>query len=93
MIKTVFFLLPFLFLFSCQADQNSISESERDAKIDSLVGVRMQEITRQATEDLDRRKAIEIKAKADSIVAAQVESTAHHPAPADNTIPGNVPMP
>lgn len=56
---------------SCGTNQQTIKESERDAIIDSMVAQRMEEITRQAVEDLDRRRSIEVKAKADSIVTAK----------------------
>lgn len=41
------------------------------AKADSIVGARLEELNQQATEDLDRRLSIEVKPKADSIVAAR----------------------
>lgn len=40
-------------------------------KVDSTVGTKLEELNQQATEDLDRRLAIEVKPKADSIVAAR----------------------
>lgn len=46
-------------------DQNAI-----DAKVDSIVGERLDELNMEAQEDLDRRIAIEVKPKADSIVEA-----------------------
>lgn len=55
---------------SCGGKEEAISESEKRAKVDSLVGVRQEEVVKEATEDLDRRMAIEVKQKADSIVEA-----------------------
>lgn len=55
---------------SCGSKQQTMSENEVNAKVDSLVGLRIEEISRQAMEDRDRRIAIEVKAKADSIVQA-----------------------
>lgn len=58
-------------LFTACKDKNEeLSPSAIQARVDSLVGVRMEELNRQAMDDLDRRMSIEIKAKADSIVAA-----------------------
>jgi hypothetical protein len=67
----VFSVILLILIGSCQADNKTIKESERDAMIDSLVGIRMEEVNRQAMEDLDRRRSIEIKAKADSIVSSK----------------------
>ncbi len=60
-----------LILFAaCSPSSPSLNQNEIDARVDSLVGVRMESLQREAMEDLDRRIAIEVKAKADSIVAA-----------------------
>jgi len=86
-------LIATLFIFtitSCQSKQKTIDESRQAAIIDSLVAIRMDEVSRQATDDLDRRRSIEVKAKADSIVSARMGATQ---APADNTIPNNLQMP
>lgn len=60
-------------LASCASQEHKYTQSEIDAKVDSLVGVKMEEINKQAMEDLDRRMAIEVKAKADSIVQATMQ--------------------
>jgi uncharacterized protein YcfL len=60
-----------LILVSCGGKQQGIKNSERKAKIDSMVAERMQEVNTQAMEDLDRRMSIEVKAKTDSIVQAK----------------------
>lgn len=50
----------------------AMDEATMQAKVDSTVGTRLEELNQQATEDLDRRMAIEVKPKADSIVAARL---------------------
>ncbi len=70
---------------SCNSQQNGMTDGERDAKVDSLVALRIEEINREAIEDRDRRMAIEVKQKADSMV--------QEAARADNTIPNHLPMP
>ena len=90
MKKALYALSLVILSASCSSNPETIQESERDAMIDSLVAVRVEEISRQAAEDLDRRRSIEVKAKADSIVAAM---DSLQMSPADNTIPNNLPMP
>ncbi len=68
-------ILPLLLLAalgaaSCKGDPEK-SDSYVHSRIDSLVGVRMEEVNRRAMEDLEQRMTIEVKAKADSIVAAR----------------------
>lgn len=67
-------LVPFL-LAACSDKQKELSETEIKAKVDSLVGVKMEELNRQSMEDLDRRLSIEVKAKADSILQARMNHT------------------
>jgi hypothetical protein len=55
---------------SGEAKQQAITESQAQAKIDSIYGEKKNEVFMQAMEDLDRRISIEVKPKADSIVAA-----------------------
>ncbi len=55
---------------SCQSDPGAMTENEKKAMVDSIVGTRMEAINQEAMTDLDRRKSIEVKAKADSIVQA-----------------------
>jgi hypothetical protein len=74
----VFSVMLLILIASCQANKRTIKESERDAMIDSLVGIRMEEVSQQAMEDLDRRRSIEIKAKADSIITAKQSHTLPH---------------
>ena len=62
---------------SCENKQAMLTRSSINAKVDSLVGARMEEINRQAMDDLDHRIAIEVKAKADSIVQARTNPTAN----------------
>lgn len=60
---------------SSQPEAQPMTQNEINAKIDSLVGVKVSELATQAMIDLDHRMAIEVKAKADSIVAARMEVT------------------
>ncbi len=57
-------------LASCTTKEKQWSQAEINAKVDSAVSARTTDIHRQAMEDLDSRLAIEVKAKADSIVQA-----------------------
>lgn len=66
---------------SCAQKEKAISQSEIQAKVDSIVGTKIGDINRQAMEDLDRRMTIEVKAKADSIVAAANTATAPQTTP------------
>lgn len=71
-------------LMACNDKQQTLSDSAMHAKVDSIVGVRMIDLNRQSMEDLDHRIAIEVKAKADSIVAARIQpkdTTAKKPEP------------
>ena len=62
--------LGVLLFAGCKEKNTELSPSAIQAKVDSLVGIRMEELNNQAMDDLDRRMSIEVKAKADSIVAA-----------------------
>lgn len=69
-------LIPAVFaslLFASCGDNAAppMDESAVQAKADSTVGARLDELNMQATEDLDRRVAIEVKPKADSIIEAR----------------------
>jgi len=81
-------------LASCGERKAAVNASRKQHLIDSLFGLKKEELYRQAMEDLDRRKSIEIKAKADSIVYSMspqaVKDSAAMP---DNTIPNNLPQP
>lgn len=61
-----------LLFTACQNEASpQMTENEIQAKVDSTVGTKLDELNTQASEDLDRRMAIEVKPKADSIVAAR----------------------
>lgn len=60
---------------ACESKKRSLKESEIHAKIDSIVGERLQEINAKAMEDLNNRISIEVKAKTDSILAARQHGT------------------
>lgn len=68
--------LGILLLGACKEEQEELTPSAINAKVDSLVGARMEELNVQAMEDLDRRMSIEVKVKADSIVAAATATPA-----------------
>lgn len=53
---------------ACQEKQKTLTPKEIKAKADSIIATRVEYLNKQAAEDLDRRSAIEVKAKADSIV-------------------------
>ena len=69
------YLLPLglllLTVISCQTKTNTHNDSYVHAQVDSIVGSRMMEINARAMEDLDHRISIEVKAKADSIIASR----------------------
>lgn len=58
-------------LTSCGARQQALTESELNARVDSLVAERVETLNQHYMEDLEKRMAIEVKVKADSIVAAR----------------------
>jgi hypothetical protein len=64
------FLIGMMGLAACEKAERPLSEREINKKIDSIVKARLPEILQLAAEDRDRRSSIEVKAKADSIVAA-----------------------
>jgi len=72
-------------LISCQPKTNTHNDSYVHAQVDSIVGSRMMDINARAMEDLDQRISIEVKAKADSIIASRknrmhpLKDTVHHP--------------
>jgi len=58
-------------LISCeQKAETTMTSNEANVKIDSLIGVRLTDLSTQSSEDLDRRISIEVKPKADSIFNA-----------------------
>jgi hypothetical protein len=72
---------------ACGPDEVAIQQSAVDAKVDSLVGLRIESVTKQAAEDLEKRQAIEVKVKADSIVQARMSGNAPQSSPAALPIP------
>lgn len=70
------FIIPALVLAAsftaCEPPAEAgMTQEEMDAQVDSIVGERLDELNEEANEDLDRRMAIEVKLKADSIVEAR----------------------
>lgn len=74
-------LLSAISFSACQEKQKTLTTKEIKAKADSIFATRVEYLNKQAAEDLDRRSAIEVKAKADSIVEAY--KAAH---PEQNTV-------
>jgi hypothetical protein len=72
-MKSLAHLLPVMLLFttSCNQEEKKFSDTVIHAKADSIVGLRAMELNQQAMDDLEKRMAIEVKAKADSIIAAR----------------------
>jgi len=87
--KRLLLLLP-LAAAACGQSSQQVAQATIDARIDSLVGARMPALVQQYAEDLDKRQAIEVKVKADSIVAAR---TGKAPAPAPAQQPPALPIP
>ena len=79
-MKKVLFPAAFatlLFAASCANNAPAgMSDADINAKADSIVGTRLDELNQQANEDLDRRMAIEVKPKADSMVEARKSNPA-----------------
>ena len=71
-----------LLLASCGGQkENNNDETSIHARADSIVGTRMQEINQRAMDDLEKRMTIEVKAKADSIVAVRMGNAPAAPKP------------
>ena len=61
-----------VFFASCQGNSApTLSINDINFKADSIVAEKQEGLLNEANEDLDRRMAIEVKPKADSIVAAK----------------------
>lgn len=57
---------------ACQGDAGtSMTDEQINAKADSIVGEQLDDLNREANEDLDRRMSIDVKLMADSIVEAE----------------------
>lgn len=69
--KSGYFLLSvsFLTLAACGNKEATNTAAADQATIDSMVAQRLEEVNTKAMEDLDYRMSIEVKQKADSIVA------------------------
>ncbi len=77
-------------LFSCnkeKAVERVFSKEEIKHKVDSIATVRKKEIEENAKRDLNLRKKIQVKLKADSLVDAKLNPKPQPPAPV------NVPPP
>lgn len=68
--KAIFLLsVSFLTLSACGNKKTANTAARERAIIDSMVAERLEEVNAKAMEDLDYRISIEVKQKADSIVA------------------------
>lgn len=86
-MKNLIPILTLAFAISaCTTKTEQHSDSYIRAKVDSIVGTRLQEMNAKSMEDLDQRMTIEVKAKADSIIAAR-QAQALKSLPVDTTIP------
>ena len=63
-------------LAACEQQEKALPQSVINARIDSEVKQKMIDIKKQEMEDLDQRMAIEVKAKADSIIQIREAATA-----------------
>ena len=63
-------LLFSIFFMACSQKEKIMTKKEMQVMTDSIVATKTADIHKEAAEDLDRRKSIEVKAKADSIVEA-----------------------
>lgn len=82
------YLLCTLLVIGCGPEDVVLEEATVNAKVDSLVGLRMEEAARRSAEDLDRRQAIEVKVKTDSILNARRQTaTPVVPQPAPGSEP------
>ena len=64
-----------------------LTDSEVAARIDSIVRLQSEFAKQRAAEDLDRRQAIEVKVKTDSILEARKNGTGPEPPPATDREP------
>ena len=65
-------IVPAIIGFSSCSHAKQHKDSQVNARIDSLVMDRTNEMYQKANEDLDRRMSVEVKPKADSIVRARM---------------------
>lgn len=72
-ITPLLLFLCFTIVSCTHKEEAALKPSEIKAKVDSLVDARRSDIKKAGDEDLDLRIAIEVKPKADSIVAANMK--------------------
>jgi hypothetical protein len=63
-------ILLTVLLTACTEKEAPLTPAQIHKQVDSIVAAKTPELKQQAFEDLDRRKSIEVKAKADSMVQA-----------------------
>lgn len=67
----LFIICLFITATACNTKVKKVSEKEIAARADSIIKNSVPAIDSQAMDDLEKRVTIEVKAKADSIVAAR----------------------
>ncbi|MBS1774236.1 MAG: hypothetical protein JST82_15365 [Bacteroidetes bacterium] len=73
-MKKIGWLLLLIVVVSCKSKEKMLTNAEIKAKADSILAIKRAELSKQALEDLDRRKSIEVKVITDSIVAAKTKT-------------------
>jgi hypothetical protein len=70
-MKNVYYIFIAIVLFSsCAKKETDLSPAQIKFKADSIITIRLDELNKQYTEDLEKRMVVEVKGKADSIVDA-----------------------
>ena len=76
MNKRLSVLLSVCLLCACTAKKSvELTDVQIKAKADSIVSTKMDDLNKQAKEDLDNRMAIELRAQTDSIIDARTGKT------------------
>jgi hypothetical protein len=65
---------------ACRREEVLLTEKDVAIRIDSIVHVQAEFAKQRAAEDLDRRQAIEVKVKTDSILEARAKGNSTRPA-------------
>ena len=72
-VSTVYCLFIAASIAACTREEVVLTEEDVATRIDSIVRVRTEFVMQRAAEDLDRRQAIEVKVKTDSILEARTK--------------------
>jgi major membrane immunogen (membrane-anchored lipoprotein) len=63
-------MLLTVLLTACTEKEAPLTPTQIHSRVDSIIAAKTPELKQQAFEDFDRRRSIEVKAKADSMVQA-----------------------